>query len=438
LLYQFDSIVSIVASRLAEEILSANEDADHQRPRILILFQGRFRGFGLEQLKECEDFQFVLAPDEIFGRFYARFYLPKEDSFAHWLVPTVTLHQMRYRRFLRKLLPKLYRALGVRLVLSPGFRYQILVDWGAVSVEIGVPYVVFHREGYAGSKSQNQRLISHGANGRKFEGSHLAVGVPRHRDLLIKGGFVTREKVSALGSMRMDKFLENIEAGNFQSDRNLKDQHVLMFSFGISPGFVLGGSGRLGIETPPLPPFWPRENREQYFLEACRSSHVAVARVAIEHPEINVIIKTKWDRYWRDEVIEFLTADDIFIDEVPNLSITSEGDVHALIEASRVVVGYGSTAMLEAAIAGKAVILPKFSEFVEERFQDVILYPDLDSCFEIAESAEDLEMKIYAKWLDPSIDQTKMNQRKRAFERYVSPLDRTATRRSLELIQRHL
>ena len=120
------------------------------------------------------------------------------------------------------------------------------------------------------------------------------------------------------------------------------------------------------------------------------------------------------------------------------MSFISTGNVHALIKASRVVIGYGSTAMLEAAIAGKAVILPKFSEFVEKKFQNVILYPDLHDCFEIAESAEDLKTKIYEKWLNPSTTTFKMERRRWAFEKYVSALDGLATRRSLDLIRQYL
>ena len=266
LLYHFDSVVSVVAKALAEEILAANKSLDHQKPRLLILYEGRFRGFGLEHLDSCDDFQILVTPDEIFGRYYARFYLPREDSFAHWSIPQVARHQKRYRKFLRKLLPKLYSRLGVQMVLSPGFRYQVLVDWGAVSDEVGIPYIVFHREGYAGSQSQKQRLASHGAGGRRFEGSHLAVQVPTHRKLLVKSGFVDDENISAVGSMRMDDYLESINTAQFQRDISLEDQHVLMFSFGISPGFILGGSGKLGTVTLPLPPFWPRENREKYFL----------------------------------------------------------------------------------------------------------------------------------------------------------------------------
>ena len=97
-----------------------------------------------------------------------------------------------------------------------------------------------------------------------------------------------------------------------------------------------------------------------------------VARFALANPDIEVIIKAKWHGPWEDGVLGFLESDGISIHNVPNLHFNTTADVHSLIKRSRVVIGYGSTTLLESAIFGRPVIVPNFGELVEKKFQDNI------------------------------------------------------------------
>ena len=99
---------------------------------------------------------------------------------------------------------------------------------------------------------------------------------------------------------------------------------------------------------------------------------VAVARFALANPDIEVIIKAKWHGPWEDGVLGFLESDGISIHNVPNLHFNTTADVHSLIKRSRVVIGYGSTTLLESAICGRAVVVPKFGELVDKKFQENI------------------------------------------------------------------
>ena len=222
----------------------------------------------------------------------------------------------------------------------------------------------------------------------------------------------------------MDKFVQDSLQLRCE---NSGEQCVTMFSFGISNGF----SAR------PTPALWPEKDQHLYLHDVCRLSHIAVARFALENPDIEVIIKAKWRGPWEDGVLRFLESDGISIGEIHNLHFNTTADVHSLIKRSRVVIGYGSTTLLESAIFRRPVIVPNFGELLEKKFQDNILFPDISDCFDQANSTEELTEKIGYWWNNPKISDSVMKRRRVAFERYVSPLDGSATENYLGLMRQY-
>ena len=93
-----------------------------------------------------------------------------------------------------------------------------------------------------------------------------------------------------------------------------------------------------------------------------RSTHVAVVRFALRNPWVPVMIKPKWFYRWKEHLLLILNEAGISLEDVPNLQICEDIDAQAQIKRSRVIVGYGSTTLLEAAIVGKPVIVPEFGE----------------------------------------------------------------------------
>ncbi len=138
------------------------------------------------------------------------------------------------------------------IVIGSGFGYKALLDWGAVSHELGYSYIVFHREGYMGSEIEKHDIRLIGTNGRNFEGTKLVLQSQEHCDLLIECGYGSKTNSSARGTVRMDKLARD----SFQLCRENTDEHneqcVTMFSFGISTGFY----------ARPTPPLWPRGCRQ--------------------------------------------------------------------------------------------------------------------------------------------------------------------------------
>ena len=419
---------------VTRDVLADNKLRDLKKIQLLCLMPNRFLG-DLEALESTGKYQTLSMSNDWLGRLYKVYYgSASRHVFIDWDDQKIQQDQTRYRSFLRNFLPKLFNRLGVKLVIGPGFHYALTIDWGAVSGESGAPYIVFHRESYAGSGAQIERLTALGESGRCFAGDVLVLHSPEHRKVLVDSGFVSKDVCVALGTMRMDGFLRDLEKQQQSNYVSGREDYLTFFSFGISPGFMLGGMGFLGDLEIPKPPLWPKKNPENYFYDTCRKTHIAVARFAVQNPEVKVIIKAKWEGPWKRGVEGFLQSEGMSLEAIPNLEFSALLDTHELIHKSRMFVGYGSTAVLEAAVSGKPVIVPQFDEIVYERFKKIILLPDIMDCFNIATSEEDLYEQLNQLWREPRVSKRQMQKRKQAFELYVSFIDASATRKSIELL----
>ncbi|MBO67026.1 MAG: hypothetical protein CL398_01825 [Acidiferrobacteraceae bacterium] len=386
--------------------------------RILALNVNRFRG-DLELLDQDDRITILRMPYLWQGRLYYWFFGEELET-----EPSEVLRQRKqYRQFLERFLSRLYRLLDIDLVLGSGIHYKVAEDWGAISESLGYSYVVLHREGYMGSPFEDEYIAAPGQMGKRFPGSMLIFQTQRHREIVVKSGFVSESNSAVSGVMRMDDFIRAScstipQSTVFKSDRR---KRITLFSFGPSTGFIT------------VPPIWPIDP-ENYLMEMCYKTHVLVARYAVNHADIDVTIKTKWGGRWLEEIHKILGEHGIESSDVENLEILTESSAQELIGKSDVVVGYGSTTLLEAAIVGLPVIVPRFDELLRDDFKKYLLYPDIDEAFNIAEGPDKLERLIEENLANPGIDEQQMTARKRAFTRYISSLNGDAVERSIKLL----
>jgi hypothetical protein len=83
----------------------------------------------------------------------------------------------------------------------------------------------------------------------------------------------------------------------------------------------------------------------------------------------------------------------------PNLTVVSGGDPFPLITSSDVVIGFNTTALLEALAAGKPVIVPQFAEANDARMRPLVI--DVGQAVERATSPDEL-VRMASAHLDSS------------------------------------
>lgn len=295
----------------------------------------------------------------------------------------------------------------IDMVMSAAFNYKRDIDWAEAAKIAGVKkYIVCHRENLKTNKLQRDALRNQLIRLGKFKGDHLIVHNRIVSDIVSDCGFCESSQVSALGALRMDEFVNNLPVVNSLESKKT----ITLFSFNHS-------SGLIGVVNA----FCAEEKLG--YIKLFNSVHVDFARLAMKFPKYNFVIKVKWKGDWDGFIEKAWHENKIDYMNIPNLSITDSIEAHDLIKESRVVTGFGSTSLLEAALYRLPIVYPMYFEAVEERFKDAVqFYNELD-IFKVASSPDDF-MSIMSEYINcpPTIDEACMRQRERIFEKYVSPM----------------
>ena len=390
---------------------------------ILVLTPSEFRG---DPRALASDYRtrVLELPDHWLTRLMYQFYpadVPRKRQFQRYLAPPQGTPEetgkRQYRRFLERFLPCFYGWLDVDCVVGHHVLYSPDIDWGAVSDNLAVPYFVIHREGVSGGPESFEfqtflgELMPIGEY--TFEGSQMFVQNDLVRELFIAGGLLTPDQITVLGTLRMDSFLNRIERVGDPTNCEDRRKRLVLFPF------VVGG---VTLEEP--------------VLEVFSDVHETVAKVALENPEIDVLIKPKgperWFRAWKAQADSAFSHCGIDPESIPNLEMRWDLDPHDVILTSDVICGLNSTTLLEAGVAGKSVIIPYFGALCDDTYdRRIYLKEELDK-FDVARSKDELEGLILARLAEPSVPQDVLGPRRALFERYVSNLDGRVTERCVD------
>ena len=330
-------LVSIYLRRI-ERVVPEDGDTDSRKPTLLALRSDRFRG-DLQVLADSHEFR-VLAVrhpwvDATFEAFAAapvraevkrqhHLYFQRDDS-------TFGAIRDGNQGFLRRFLPLLFKHLKVDCVLSPRSDSTRDFDWGVVSKEIGVPYVVIQRENLASEPAQAAHFRKLYGSMGTFAGDHIIVHNEPLREAYLESGFVNPDQISALGCLRMDEYVRRVKSR--VSDSNSSRPRVVLFSF-------CHGNGLYGILNN-----WS-EDGTVGFVKLFEEVHAAIAELAILRPEIDFVIKPKWTRTkntrdWREYVADAFEKRGIRAEDIPNLEVVDpDADAHDLVFDANVVCGF--------------------------------------------------------------------------------------------------
>ena len=337
------------------------------------------------------------------------------QTFAKAEVGTpIHAQRKRYRAFLRKFLPALYDLFGIRALTCTDTRFFQQKDIGWVTAELGVPLVCLYREALYMVPILFERAAD---RHRKLAPFHFdVVGVQNEitREMLLSSGAFTPDQIEIRGCARMDTYLHRLESDNRASEQ----PQVTVFSSIRRVARRDGGHIDLS----------------QVMLRVVRR----VARLARRCREVRFVIKFK-DQHLKEGAREAYeaaireAAGGIPQNIVFNTDRMAAQDV---ILQSRVVIAMQSTVVLEAAIAGRPVILPHFRSLTAEAgAEDALMYLGEHHLFDVPADEDDLERMVLERLADPHVSDEVMAGRRALFERYVSPLSGDATERTIAIFE---
>jgi len=322
------------------------------------------------------------------------------------------------RELYSRLLPILFRRFRIRAVAGSAPHYPWNHDFGAIASKIGIPYVILMKECLITNQRHYDRIVNRYSKMEQDAIGHAVVYNRSAESAFLASGLVTKDRISVLGCIRMDRYLRKIRSGYVESCLKKKSRkQVVVFAF-------FHGVGLYGW-VPAMPP-----TGGPGFFRLFSGLHEAIGTLALKRSDVDFVVKVKWPGpYPRDQILECFERVGASIESMPNLSVTAEMDAQTLIFSSHVVVSFGSTTMLEAAIARKPVIVPHFAEAIDEDYSGYIQLKDTYSVYDVARSAEHLVELIEYRLEHDRISGDTYRHRERYFEEYVSTLEGDATDR---------
>ena len=354
--------------RLTAWALSLVAGEVNSRGEFTVLCMGR--SIFINDVKALASFSGRLKYVVIHRRYWKTIFYYCLDDDEKSLIEEANYHQpnfcekgkKKYFDYLGKLLPVLQTKLGFAAVLSGNFGYVEQQELAAVCEKNNIPFIVLHKEAmdaYGGDARRYQTL--------KFIGTKLLLYNEKIKEILLALNVpgILAEKVGVVGMPRADFYFA-------RTIRKPKDGQIVFFSF--YPEDKL-----LSLIS----------DKTQHRLAQVQYAdfHKLVMNFAKRHPEVKLIIKTKSSHHFV-QYVEGIIKENLS-EDLKNLVLTNSGDSFELILDSQIVIGFNSTALIEAVIAGRPIICPDFRGLAPDNSWDV--FADYGEFLRYVRSEEDLE-----------------------------------------------
>src|SRR3989338_5790797 len=278
----------------------------------------------------------------------------------------------KLNHYLKKVLPWWQRFSGFSAIMSGNFSYIQQQELSKVSEEKNFPFIVLHKEGVA--IPGNFEKLTQQCKSQRFFGTKMLLYNDQIKQALLTAKIfgLTENRLKIVGMPRIDYYFSE-KPGNSLIDQ----KKITFFSF------------------LPRDKFWYTVADEHDLNQIEKRSsefHFWIMLFAQKHPDYQVIIKTKVAEHFVDYVSAILK--DKFNQPINNLKIINVGNPFELIQQAKVILGFNSTALIEAIANDKMIITPYFGYIITGCGWDYFLnYPNLVN---YAKTYDELENYILA------------------------------------------
>lgn len=375
----------------------------------LVLSSERFRG-EIEILKNDRNINLIIFPDKLLNFLL----LPFEDEL-------VTSNKYYFKNnkkssLLRKkildyfliILNPLFRFYNIKFMIGASCYYKRDNDISLAGQMLGAKYVVFLRENMAPFEINNHIKYF---DGRKVTKPDLIFTqcistFKAYSRMKIFSGV----KIINIGSLRMKNYIKKIK--NYRKNKENMNKsnykkNIIFFSFPYNSLLEF-------YKNPSI-----RSFGNEGLINLFKNSHNYIIHYAKKNKNINLIIKTKWDGYWHDKIINNW-IDYSKDSKLPsNVKITSDGHVHNMIFNADLVISFFSSTMCEAGLRDIPVIFLYFDE-IKEKFRHLININWIKKSYFVCGHFKKIENDINDNLSGFKINKNIRKNRDQSFEEYVS------------------
>jgi hypothetical protein len=263
-----------------------------------------------------------------------RAWLPRDFfvqlEFQERLQNDQSLDVVRPLKFATSLLRSLVRRHGIAAILSSNVDYAQDEFLRRAGKALGLPFFVLLKEHVNTSYGMSVWSKEYERTGYRFEGDGVAVFGQSTRDILIRNGVLSGERISVTGPPRFDAW-RDVEPS------------------GATDVLVLCAFSH------------PHQEGASSFPAVVSAFSAAAASAGAAGSGSRFVVKCR-DHYEIARVAKMLPA-------VHRLELVSDVSISSLFLRARLVVGFGSLALVEALFSGAAIATPRFGSCTND--QDV-------------------------------------------------------------------
>jgi hypothetical protein len=286
------------------------------------------------------------------------------------------------QKLIGNILIRLRKYWGINGLCSCTFWYIRDKDWEVASANVGIPFYVFHKENMKDPAILARMKLAYEERGYKFYGTYIFTYNEYERECIIDSKVAAADKVIVAGSILAQQTLKLAKL--VPKTARASTKLVLFFSFrhligGMRSNFQEGGFVK---------------NRAEGCCDFFDIYHLSAFDFARNNPSIEVVIKTKWSGKWTDEILSLFRSKRTNCSQPSNLRLDHRTPAVSLIKNSAIVLGINSTALIEARLFGKPVIIPMFAE-AATKYNDRIYFKEFfNSEFEPAYTVSEMEERL--------------------------------------------
>lgn len=287
------------------------------------------------------------------------FFLKEMVSDRNYWPANVALEEAKqqYRLHLIQVLRWFQRLFGLSAMVNFNITYWAERELSAACEGQGVPWVTVHKESNWAPAEIDSRISFFTDSVRAFAGNAISVYNDVTKEILTKADVIEADRVYVSGCARVDESHRIRQGGP-----SPKSKTVLFYL--IDPTAGLGqfkdeksGQWLRGCLMP--------DGSLGSWAEMVKKVNEAIISIASDYPEIRFICKAKTQ--FQQEQGQALVAASPQASLPDNIDLIALGAGHVLLKKATVVIGFNTTAVLEAMASGVPVIIPNIFTEHEKR-----------------------------------------------------------------------
>ncbi len=251
--------------------------------------------------------------------------------------------KLEYRNFLITLIKLFKKKYSFKSFIGFNFIYRAEREFHLACDKLNIPFLVLFKESVLTKTQEEYQKFAYLKNKEKFGGYKIAVYSNFAKKYLMKSKIVNKHQVEVVGCSRL--------SSSFSYKKEIPKNQILYYAIERYRGLpniyyeLFGQKFYRNIKNQNL--FSTKYNWDELHIKTLK----ILKKFALKNPHIKIVIKTKTGQKYNKTDFEYLPE---------NIEVYKEGVGHEFLKESKVIIGWNTTAILEAIAANRFILLPNF------------------------------------------------------------------------------